>query len=112
MHPNTEVKDDCRNDPKTSRSILVAIAGMKTPTKMKNLYLKYKKSGLTRGELRTQSAKPKPADAPTDPIFVDQFYKRLGAADFTTLSVEQLTALKSTLAKLTELIEQRVKSLP
>ncbi len=68
------VKDDCRNDPKAGRSILVLIARQKTPEKMTALYTKYKESGLTRGEITKKTAKPKPADAPIDLTFVDQFY--------------------------------------
>jgi ParB family chromosome partitioning protein len=36
-----EVKDDCRNDPKAGRSILVIIAKQKTPQKMVALYPKF-----------------------------------------------------------------------
>ncbi len=61
-----EVKDDCRNDPKAGRSILVLIARQKSPEKMAALYTKYKESGLTRGEIRKKSAKPKLAGAPID----------------------------------------------
>ena len=51
----SEVKDDCRNDPKTARGILVEIAKLKTPEKMLALYTKYKESGLTRGEIRKKT---------------------------------------------------------
>ena len=71
-----EVKDDCRNDPKAGRSILVLIARQKTPEKMAALYSKYKESGLTRGEIRKKSAKPKLVGAPVDLSYVDQFYDR------------------------------------
>jgi ParB family chromosome partitioning protein len=45
------VKDDCRNDPKTARGILAAIAKAKTPEKMAELYTKYKESGLKLGKV-------------------------------------------------------------
>ena len=51
-----EVKDDCRNDPKAMRSILVLIARQKTAEQMTALYTKYKESGLTVGEVRKTTA--------------------------------------------------------
>jgi len=104
-----EVKDDCRNDPKTARSILVEIAKAKTPEKMVALYTKYKATGLTRGEIRKQTAKPKPVDAPIDLAFVDQFYDKLYMLDDTKLSAEQKTALHATLEKMRSMIYQKMK---
>ena len=104
----SEVKDDCRNDPKTARSILVAIAGQKTPKKMTALYTKYKKNGLTRGEIRKKGSKSKAADAPIDLAFVDQFHKRLDTMDGTRLSTEQKVALNSSLVKLGGMIYQKM----
>ena len=105
------VKDDCRNDPKAGRSILVLIARQKTPEKMTALYTKYKESGLTRGEIRKKTAKPKPADAPIDLTFVDQFYDRLDLLDITKLSAEQKAALSITLVQLRSMAYQRLKVL-
>lgn len=105
------VKDDCRNDPKAGRSILVLIARQKTPEKMTALYTKYKESGLTRGEIRKKTAKPKPADGPIDLAFVDQFYDKLYTLDDTKLSVEQKTALSLTLEKLRSMVYQKMKLL-
>lgn len=106
------VKDDCRNDPKAGRSILVLIARQKTPEKMTALYTKYKESGLTRGEIRKKTAKPKPAeDAPIDLAFVDQFYDRLYTLDDTKLSAEQKVALNLTLVKLRGMVYQKMKGL-
>jgi ParB family chromosome partitioning protein len=105
------VKDDCRNDPKTARGILVAIATQKTPEKMTALYQKYKESGLTRGEIRKKVSKPKPADAPIDLAFVDQFYDKLYALDDTKLSPEQKTALHLNLEKLRSMTYQKMKVL-
>jgi ParB family chromosome partitioning protein len=106
-----EVKDDCRNDPKTARGILVEIAKLKTPEKMIALYTKYKASGLTRGEIRKQTAKPKPTDAPIDLAFVDQFYAKLYTLDDTKLSTEQKTALHLTLEKMRSMIYQKMKTI-
>lgn len=106
-----EVKDDCRNDPKTSRSILVAIAAQKTPERMVTLYTRYKENGLTRGEIRKAAAKPKPENAPIDLEFVDQFYNRLYLLDETRLTVEQKTSLNATLVKLRSMTYQKMKRL-
>lgn len=64
------VKDDCRKDPKTARSILAIIARQKTPEKMNSLYRKYRDSGLTRGEIIKKTT-------------VKQVRKKLGAADIS-----------------------------
>jgi ParB family transcriptional regulator, chromosome partitioning protein len=106
-----EVKDDCRNDPKAGRSILALIARQKTPEKMTALYTKYKESGLTRGEIRKRTAKPKTADAAIDLAFVDQFYDRLFTLDETKLSADQKTTLNVTLVKLRGMVYQKMKLL-
>ena len=106
-----EVKDDCRNDPKAGRSILVLIAKQKTPEKMTALYTRYKESGLTRGEIRKKTAKPKPTDVPVDLTFVDQFYNRLDLLDLTTLTAEQKLSLSTSLVQLRSMAYQRLKML-
>jgi ParB family chromosome partitioning protein len=104
-----EVKDDCRNDPKAGRSILALIARQKTPEKMTALYTRYKESGLTRGEIRKKTAKPKPANAAIDVTFIDQFYDRLYLLENTKLSIAQKTVLIPTLEKMRDMIYQKVK---
>ncbi|MDK9717357.1 MAG: ParB/RepB/Spo0J family partition protein [Trichlorobacter sp.] len=106
-----EVKDDCRTDPKTARSILVEIAKLKTTEKMTATYTRYKESGLTRGEIRKQTAKQKPADAPIDLTFVDQFYSRMYLLDAATLTTEQKAALYQELVKLRSMAYQKMKHL-
>jgi hypothetical protein len=106
------VKDDCRNDPKTSRSVLLAIAGKKTTIKMTNLYTKYKENGMLRGEILTRTHKPKPADAVTDLSFVDLFCKKFTSLEVATLSLEQVVPFKDQMVKLAELVDQKVKQLP
>jgi len=106
-----EVKDDCRNDPKAGRSILVLIAKQATPKKMTALYKKYKESGLTVGEVRKKTAKPKPTDAPVDLSFVDQFYDRLYLLESSTLTAEQKAALNLNLVKLRGMVYQKLKLL-
>jgi hypothetical protein len=78
---------------------------------MSALYTKYKESGLTRGEIRKKSAKPKAADAPIDLAFVDQFYDRLYTLDYTKLSADQKVTLNNTLVKLRGMVYQKMKHL-
>ncbi len=106
-----EVKDDCRSNPKAMRSILTIIARQKTPEKMQALYTKYRESGLTYGELRKRTAKPKAADAPVDLAFVDQFCERLDSLDLGRLTAEQKTALSTGLGKLRSLAYRKLKLL-
>jgi ParB family chromosome partitioning protein len=106
-----EVKDDCRNDPKTSKSILALIARQKTPEKMMALYTRYKENGLTRGEIRKKVTLPKPADAPIDLAFVDQFYDHLYLLDDTKLTAEQKATLAPLLVKLRSMVYQKLKKL-
>lgn len=106
-----EVKDDCRNDPKTARGILVEIAKKKDPATMLSLYTKYKESGLTRGEIRKKPHTAKPVGAPIDLAFVDQFYDRLYTLGDTKLTADQKTALYATLVKLRSMAHQKMKRL-
>ena len=105
------VKDDCRNDPKAFRSILALIARQRTPEKMLALYTKYKESGLTRGEIRKKTAKPKPTDAPVDLTFVSACSEKLDTLDLTKLTPEQKTALNLELSKLRSVAYQKMKLL-
>lgn len=106
-----EVKDDCRNNPKTLKSILALIARQKSPEKMTALYSKYRESGLTCGEIKKATAKLKPADAPVDLAFVDQFYDKLYLLEAATLSAEQKTSLTATLIRLRSMAYQKIKHL-
>jgi ParB family chromosome partitioning protein len=104
-----DVKNDCRNDPKTARGILVEIAKKKDQATMSALYTKYKESGLTRGEIRKKSAKPKLTGAPVDLTFVDQFYDRIYLLDSATLTTEQKTAINLTIVKLRSMLLEKMK---
>ncbi len=106
-----EVKDDCRNDPKVNRSILVEIAKLKTPAKMIALYAKYKESGLTRGEIRKQTAKPKPADAPPDISFLPSWSEKLDTLDYSRLDADQKATMLIELTKLRGVAYQKIKLL-
>ena len=78
---------------------------------MAALYSKYKESGLTRGEIRKKSAKPKLVGAPVDLSYVDQFYDRLYLQDSTVLTVDQKATLTLTLVKLRNMVLQKMKQL-
>ncbi|MFZ4859007.1 MAG: ParB/RepB/Spo0J family partition protein [Desulfuromonadaceae bacterium] len=104
-----DVKNDCRNDPKTARGILVEIAKKKDQATMSALYTKYKESGLTRGEIRKKAAKPKVLDAPVDLTFVDQFYDRIYTLDSATLSNSQKMSLNLTIVKMRSMLLEKNK---
>ena len=106
-----EVKDDCRNDPRAGRSILVLIAKQKTPEKMAALYNKYKESGLTVGEIRKKTSKPKLSVASVDLTFVDQFYERIYLLDSETLTNDQKVALNQTIVKMRSMLLEKTKKL-
>lgn len=106
-----EVKDDCRNDPKTARGILVEIAKLKTTERMLALYTKYKESGLTRGEIRKQTAKPKPVDAPLDISFISSWSEKLDTLDYSRLDAEQKSFMLIELGKLRGVAYQKIKLL-
>ena len=97
--PN-EVKNDCRNDPKAIRGILVEIAKQRTTEKMAALYAKYKESGLTRGEIRKATAKQKPADLPINLSFITSCTQRISALDPTKPDDNQKVTLRDLLEKL------------
>ena len=105
------VKDDCRNDPKTSRGILAEIAKQKSPEKMEALYLKYKESGLTRGELRAVTAKAKKKETAVDLTFVTNCAKLLGALDLEKLEPAQSQSLSIDLDSLRLEIDAKIKQL-
>ena len=106
-----EVKNDCRNDPKAGRSILVLIAKQKTPEKMTALYDKYKESGLTVGEIRKKTAKPKLSGAAVDLTFVDQFYDRIYLLDSAALTNDQKVSLNLTIVKMRSMLLEKTYKL-
>ncbi len=95
-----EVKSDCRNDPKAIRGILVEIAKQKSTVRMAALYDKYKKSGLTRGEIRKATTKQKQADLPINLAFITACTDRITALDLTKLDDDQKLTLRDLLEKL------------
>jgi len=106
-----EVKNDCRNDPKTARGILVEIAKKKNPAKMIALYAKYKESGLTRGEIRKRPRTHKADDAPVDLGFISSFMERIEKLDVTKMDQAQKDGLIDELTKLRSFASKKIKLL-
>jgi ParB family transcriptional regulator, chromosome partitioning protein len=104
-----EVKDDCRNDPKASRKILAIIARERTPDKMLALYTKYKASGLTRGEIIKQAAKPKLPKVPMAAQDIAAFCELLDVISDDGHTTEQKTAINLELVKLRSVAYQKMK---
>jgi ParB family chromosome partitioning protein len=105
-----EVKDDCRSDPRVSRRILAVITRQKTPEKMAALYLKYKESGLTRGEIIKQTA-PKAIRKPLSADDVAGWAERLDTLVIDGLTAEQKTAIRLAVDRLRSVGYQKVKLL-
>jgi ParB family transcriptional regulator, chromosome partitioning protein len=106
-----EVKNDCRNEPKTPRWVLVEIAKQATPQRMIALYAKYKETGLTRGEIRKKTPAPKPANAPIDLGFLAAFSERLDTLDLAKLDAEQKATVILELNKMRGVAYQKIKLL-
>ena len=106
-----EVKDDCRNDPKVARGILTVIARQKTPERMTALYRKYKASGLTRGEIIRQTAKPRAKGPTIDAAALAAISERLDRLAVATLTCEQQVAVTLELVKLRSVAYQKLKLL-
>jgi ParB family transcriptional regulator, chromosome partitioning protein len=107
-----EVKDDCRNDPKTARSILVEIAKKKSPATMISLYTRYKESGLTRGEIRKKSRAAKLIGAPAALTYISLCAEKIDTLDFAALDqmqkdslLQDLTKLRSSISKIFKLLK-------
>lgn len=95
------IKDDCRNEPRTSRYALVQIARQATERKMQNLYQKYKDSGLTVGELRAKERNLAGAETgAVDISFIASFLKKLDGLDVSRLDQLQVAQLTEHLGQL------------
>jgi len=105
------VKDDCRRDPKSSRGVLVEIARQRDQQKMASLYRKYRESGLTRGEIRKKSARPKRQPAPLNPAFLSACSERLDTLDLVNLADGQKEIVQKELEKLRSVVNRKLKEL-
>lgn len=106
----TEVKNDCRNDPKTARGILAVIARQKTPDKMLALYSKYKESGLTRGEVIKKTA-PKAIKKPLTAVDVSLWAEKLDTIVIADMTAEEKIAMLLEVEKLRSVAYQKMKLL-
>lgn len=104
------IKDDCRNDPKAMRSILVLIARQKTAEKMTALYGKYKESGLTVGEVRKKTA-TKVIKKPLAAADVSAWAEKLDTIIIADMTAEQKTAMLLEVEKLRSVAYQKIKLL-
>lgn len=106
-----EVKDDCRRDPRTTRGVLVEIARERDPAKMLSLYRRCRESGLTRGEIRKKSSRPKSVRSRVDFAFLGSCSDRIYTMDLNELDAEQKVTLRSELEKLRSFVSQKLKLL-
>lgn len=104
------VKDDCRSDPKTSRSILVEIAKQGSQEKMNLLYRKYKERGLTRGEIRHRNRAARGSKV-VNLDFIAACAARIEAIEVERLDKAQAELLAAELGKLRATAKQKAKSL-
>lgn len=106
-----EVKDDCRQDPKSSRGVLVEIARQRDQQKMASLYRKYRESGLTRGEIRKKSARPPRKNVPLNLGFIATCSERLDSIDIERLEDGQKGDAILELTKLRSVATRKLKAL-
>lgn len=106
-----EVKDDCRQDPKSSRGVLVEIARQRDPQKMVSLYQKYRDSGLTRGEIRKKAVEPKRRETMPTAAFIASWCERLDRLEPTELDSAAKMSLRQELEKLRAIIAAKLKQM-
>ncbi len=94
------IKDDCRNDPKVARSILVEIARKQKPDLMMKLYGQYRENGLTRGDLRKKRRKGKSVVKSGNFRFISNSARRIVSIDASSLPPPEKDALIKELEKL------------
>ncbi len=95
-----ELKNDCRNDPKASRGVLIEIARKKNPATMLTLYKKYKESGMTRGEIRKKTHTARPVSAPVALSYVLLCAEKIDMLDLATVDQAYKDALSAGLTNL------------
>lgn len=96
------IKDDCRNERKAPRYLLTEIAKQPNPKQMTALYLKFKKSGLTRGEIRSKEATGKEKPTGVDVDFVKVCLKKLEKLEIDKLHGYQASDLTEDLLNLSD----------
>ena len=103
------VKDDCRNDRKTSRAILIEIAKQRNPERMGTMYARYRESGLTRGELRVRPRLTRLSSGPPDLQFIGNCAERINALELGALDAAQSATLAAGLEKMRVAVRRKIK---
>ncbi len=110
-----EIRDDCRNNPKCPRQILIEIARKKQARAMLSLYEKYKERGLTSGELRKER---RVHEAKTELEVVKGAVKNLQAMktritklELAALDEEEKTRLTGEIGRFSEELEARLNEI-
>ena len=110
-----EIRDDCRNNPKCPRQILIEIARKKQARAMLSLYAKYKERGLTSGELRKER---RVHEAKTELEVVKGAVKNLQAMkariaklELAALDEEEKTRLTGEIGQFSEELEARLNEI-
>jgi len=110
-----EIRDDCRNNPKCPRQILIEIARKKQARAMLSLYEKYKERGLTSGELRKER---RVHEAKTELEVVKGAVKnpqamkaRIAKLELAALDEEEKTRLTGEIGQFSEELEARLNEI-
>jgi ParB family chromosome partitioning protein len=110
-----EIRDDCRNNRKCPRQLLIEIARKKQERSMINLYNRYKESGLTAGEIHKAR---QPHQQKTELEIVETVLKSIVAAktriaglEFASLEAETKTRLSEEITALGGEMEGRLSEI-
>jgi len=110
-----EIRNNCRNNPKCPRRILIEIARKKQARSMLSLYKKYKERGLTSGELRKER---RVHEAKTELEVVKGAVKNLQAMktritklELAALDEEEKTRLTGEIGRFSEELEARLNEI-
>ncbi|UFS68672.1 ParB/RepB/Spo0J family partition protein [Geomonas sp. RF6] len=104
-----DVKDECRNNPKASRALLVKIAREHSQEKMRALYQKYK--DVLTGEAAKVSRRSLPTEVQGDFTFVNRCTRRINALEIAMLDDAQLQELAADLQNLRSAAFKKLKAM-
>lgn len=109
MRLPASVKDDCRQNSKVARGVLVAIARHRDEKKMEAVYQRYKENGLTAGQLQGKK-RPKLKPEGVDLRFLATCLKKLKAVEVDKLDEAQLGQFTESLALLQSEAHAKLKA--
>jgi len=104
-----EIRDDCRNNPKASRKVLLEISKQVNRSKMRSMYERFKVSGVTEGRVRMRVRSK--GVGPVDLAFVRRFTHRLDLLQFGNLDKEQAQGLLEDLELLKTALGRKIRTL-